>query len=98
MRRAEDAEKGIMAVALDDGGDNILRFGRMKYDASLRLFRSDCSLNLRDYAVYQTKREAVAAAKSLRFPAHHVERVGSRFWVGWGIRHDARDHYFLATV
>ena len=98
MRRAEDEVKGIMAVALDDGNENILRFGRMKYDASLRLFRSDCALNLRDYAVYPTKREAVAAAKSLRFPAHHVERVGSRFWAGWGIRHDARDQYFLVTV
>jgi len=98
MRRAEDEVKGIMAVALDDGNENILRFGRMKYDASLRLFRSDCCLNLSDYAVYPTKREAVAAAKSFRFPAHHVERVGSRFWAGWGIRHDSRDHYFLATV
>ena len=98
MRRAEDEVKGIMAVALDDGEENILRFGRMKYDASLRLFRSDCALNLRDYAVYPTKREAFAAAKRLRFPAHHVERVGSRFWAGWGIRHDARDKYFLAAV
>lgn len=98
MRRAEDAEKGIMAVALDDGDENILRFGRMKYDASLRLFRSDCALSLCDFAVYPTKVKAVAAAKVLRFPAHHVERVGSRFWAGWGIRHDARDLYFLATV
>lgn len=98
MRRAEDAEKGIMAIALDDGEENILRFGRMKYDASLRLFRSDCALSLCDFAVYPTKGKAVAAAKVLRFPAHHVERVGSRFWAGWGIRHDARDRYFLATV
>ena len=98
MRRAEDEAKGIMAVALDDGDENILRFGRMKYDASLRLFRSDCALSLCDFAVYPTKGKAVAAAKVLRFPAHHVERVGSRFWAGWGIRHDARDRYFLATV
>ena len=98
MRRAEDEAKGIMAIALDDGDENILRFGRMKYDAALRLFRSDCALNLCDFAVYPTKGEAVTAAKGLRFPAHHVERVGSRFWAGWGIRHDARDRYFLVTV
>ena len=34
MRRAEDTEKGIMAVALDDGDENILRFGRMKLKAA----------------------------------------------------------------
>ena len=98
MRRAEDTENGIMAIALDDGDENILRFGRMKYDATRRLFRPDCALNLCDFAVYPTKGKAVAAANGLRFPAHHVERIGSRFWAGWGIRHDSRDHYFLAIV
>lgn len=97
MKRAEDGSKGLMAVDPDDSGENTLRYGRMKYDGRLRLYRSDCVLNLDEFANWPTKKEAVAAARRLRMPAANVDRIGSRFWSAWGIRHDCRDHYFLAV-
>lgn len=97
MKKSEDTVKGLMAISLDDSNENVLQFGRMKYDGSLRVFRSDSVLNLDDFVSYQTKAQAVKAAKNLSIPASHVERIGSRFWSCWGIRHDFRDHYFLAA-
>jgi hypothetical protein len=97
MKIVEDQDKGLMAIDLQGDGKKILRFGRMKYDGKLRLFRSDCVLNLSDFATWTTKKEAVSAAKSLGFRAAYVDRIGSRFCHVWGIRHDHRDHYFLAV-
>lgn len=97
MQYARDEERGLLAIALDDDSTNVLRFGRMRYDGKLRLFRSDCCLCFSEFVSYATKLEAVAAARRLRFPAAHVERIGSRLWSAWGIRHDHRDSYFLAV-
>lgn len=97
MNMAEDTEKGLLAMSLDGTSENVLRFGRMKYDGSRRLFRSDSSLQLDDFVSFAKKPDAVKAAKRLGFPASHVEKIGSRFWSCWGIRRDHRDTYFLAT-
>ena len=86
-----------MAIDPDGSGENIMRYGRMKYDGSRKCYISDCVLNLDDFANWQTKREAVQAAKRLSIPVSYVERIGSRFWTAWGIRHDFRDSYFLAV-
>lgn len=97
MKYAEDEKTGLFAIDPDGSNENTRRFGRMKYDGKLKLFRSDCVLNLDDFATWPTKKEAVAAAKRLRIPAANVDRIGSRFWSAWGIRHDYRDSYFLAV-
>jgi hypothetical protein len=97
MKQAEDQDRGLMAIDPQGDGENVLRYGRMKYDGKLCLFRSDCALNLSDFATWPTKQAAVSAAKSLGFSTAHVERIGSRFCSVWGIRHDHRDHYFLAV-
>lgn len=97
MKIAEDEARGLMAVALDDGDENVLRYGRMKYDGNRRQYTPDCGLALSNFAAWPTKKEASDAAKRLGFPVTHVERIGSRFWSCWGIRHDFRDSYFLAT-
>ena len=94
MKIVEDKEKGLFVVAVDDA--HVLRYGRMKYDGSLRLWRSDCVLPLKNFVTWPTKSEACSAAMRLGFTRAHVERVGSRFWSCWGIRHDPRDNFFLA--
>ena len=96
MNQAEDETKGLMAIQ-PEVSKPTLQFGRMKYDGKLKAYRSDCVLNLADFQTWRTKREAVCAAKAIGFPASHVERIGSRFCLAWGIRHDHRDGYFLAT-
>lgn len=96
MRYAEDQEKGLFAMSVDDSGDNVRRFGRMKYDGGLRLFVPDCILSFDQFVTYSTKRHAIETARRLGYPANHVEKVGTRFWSAWGIRHDFRDRYFLA--
>jgi hypothetical protein len=96
MKSCEDSDKGLMAVDLDGSGDNVFRYGRMKYDGRLGCFTSDCLLPLSSFVSFPTKADALRAAQSLRFPSSHVERIGSRFCSAWGIRHDFRDSYFLA--
>jgi len=96
MKIDEDESKGIMAVSLDDTGDNIFRYARMKYSGDLRCFTPDCSIPAGDFFSYNTKAEGIRAARSLRHPATHVFRIGNRFFKAWGIRHDLRDNYFLA--
>ena len=96
MKRAENTEKGLLAISLDDSGDNILRFGRMKYSGELCQFVPDCALSISDFITYMTKKDATKAAHNMGFTSHHVDRVGSRFCRVWGIRHDFRDSYFLA--
>ena len=86
-----------MAIDPQGDGENLLRFGRMKYDGRLKCFRTDCVISLSEFATWNTKSEATKAAKSLGFTARHVDRIGSRFCLVWGIRHDLRDNYFLAT-
>lgn len=94
MKIAEDKDKGLLVVAVDDA--HVLRYARMKYDGSLRLWRSDSVIPLSDFCTWPTKAEACDAASRLGFTHGHVDRVGSRFWSCWGIRHDLRDNYFLA--
>jgi hypothetical protein len=96
MKQSEDKERGLFAIDPDDSGENTLRFGRMKYDGKREHYASDCVLPLADFITYPTKKAAMAAAKRLRFPQNHVEKIGSRFWSCWGIRHDFRDTYFLS--
>ena len=96
MQISENQEKGLMAISLDDSGDNVLRFARMKYSGDLRRFVPDCSIPAGDFVSYDTKKEAVRAAQSLSFPATHVGMIGNRFFKAWGIRNDHRDNYFLA--
>lgn len=95
MKYAENEEKGLMAIDPQGNGENVLRFGRMKYDGKLRIYRSDCVLNLADFATWIKKSDATKAARDLGFTSRHVERIGSRFCSVWGIRHDLRDCYFL---
>lgn len=97
MKKFEDEKNGLMAIDPDDSNENTLRFGRMKYDGKRRLFVSDSCLNLEDFFSFYTKKEAVKVAQNLGFTANHVERIGSRFWSGWGIRYDHRNNYFLAN-
>jgi len=91
----EDAHKGLLTVDIDGTGANVRRFGRMKYDGSRRHFQSDSAFVLRDFVAFPTKAEALAAARTLRFRQYLVEKIGSRFWSCWGLRHDIRDRYFL---
>lgn len=97
MNKSEDIEKGLFAIDIDDSGENILQFGRMKYNGKLECYVSDCILSLQDFVSYPTKQKAKIAAKHLGFTQDKVQRIGSRFWLCWGIRHDFHDNYFLAT-
>ena len=93
---AKDEANGLMAISLDDTGENVLRFGRMKYDGARGHFTPDSILCLRDFVSFPTKAKAAKAARAIGFTTGHVEKIGSRFWSCWGIRHDLRDCYFLA--
>ena len=57
MRQAEDIEKGLFAIALDDSGENTLRYGRMKYNGKLGYYTPDCVLTITDFVLYFTKNE-----------------------------------------
>ena len=98
MKQAEDKEKGLFAISPDNRNENTLRFGRMKFNGKLGYFVPDCVLSLEDFVTYLTKAEAKKAAKRLGFTQDKVQKIGSRFWSCWGIRHDFRDKYFLASV
>lgn len=97
MRQTENKEKGLFAISPDDTNENILRFGRMKFNAKLGYYVSDSILSLENFVSWPTKSEAKKTAKRLGFTQDKVEKIGSRFWSCWGIRHDFRDKYFLAT-
>lgn len=90
--RYDDQRRGVMALDLTPP----LRFGRMKYSGKLRLWVSDCTINLCDFITFPTKHDAILHARTLGWTSSHVERIGSRFWSCWGIRYDIRDNYFLA--
>jgi hypothetical protein len=97
MKQAEDTEKGLFAIDPDDSGENTLRYGRMKYDGKRGHYTPDCVLTITDFVSYFTKSEAQKAARRIGAPQTHVEKIGTRFGSAWGIRHDFRDKYFLAT-
>lgn len=94
MQYAEDNEKGLMAIKLDD--DNILKFARCQYDGKLQCFRPAAAGITMSQYVTGLKKDMVKTAKRLGFPAANVEKIGNRFGVVYGIRHDPRDTYFLA--
>lgn len=97
MQKAENTELGLMALSLDDSGENVLRFARMKYDGRLCLYTPDCSISISDFIVKRTKQEAIELAHRLSFTTSNVQKVGNTFCSGWGIRYDYRDTYFLAN-
>ena len=48
------------------------------------------------FMTFLTKKEAIEYTKNvLHWPGNSVEKIGNRFNVVWGIRHDIRDNYFL---
>ena len=94
MASAENTDLGLMAKEFDGV---LKRYGRAKYDGRLGYYRPDCVLTLSEFVTFRTKREAGKFATGNGYTAQHVERIGSRFWSAWGIRHDHRDSYFLAN-
>lgn len=97
MEYACNEEKGLLAVSLDGTPETTWKFARCKYDGRLGCYKPDSALPISDYCVFLTRRLATEKAKSLCFPANRVEKLGNKFGVGWGIRHDIRDNYFLAV-
>ena len=99
MKRA-NRKKTLMEIDVDGSGRCILRYGRLKYDETLKLYTidHDLCLALADFASWPTKREALAAAKERCIPTSHVARIGSRSWSAWGIQYSRHEPYFFIAA
>ena len=76
MQIIKNTDLGLLAVDPDGGGENTLRFGRMKYDGKRKHYTPDCKLSLQDFCTWPIKAEAQKAARRIGFTAGHVELVG----------------------
>jgi len=77
--------------------DKKLSFAHTEYSGKVGAFvPAQFGPDFCEFITFLTKKEAIKYAKNtLHWPANSVEKIGNRFNVAWGIRHDIRDNYFL---
>lgn len=66
------------------------------YEPSFSAYKPNTlkGITLSEMGCFCTKKEAIAKAKELSIKQDKVQKIGTRFWLGWGIRYDFRYPYF----
>ena len=93
MRLAEDKERGLLAIQVED---QVFRFARAVYDGGLLCYKPQSVIPISQFRTFPTKALASEEARRLSWPQRNVQRIGNRFGVAWGLKLGPLHDYFLA--